>query len=114
MTTVINEVDFDEVIDAALVAAKAVMEDNWDELEDIVKNIGESLTNDVAFVAKKKASGEFNEQDAKVFLEDQKMMARIRLRSIAIVTLHLAEKIWNAIANVFRDAIRTALGWTLI
>ena len=52
--------------------------------------------------------------DAKVFLEDQKMVARMRIRSIAIIGLQLAENIWNAIADVFRKAITKAIGWTVL
>ena len=66
------------------------------------------------FLAKKKLSGEFNEEDSKVFMDDQKMLARIRLRSIAIITLQLAERIWNAIADVFRVAINKAIGWDVL
>ncbi|OQX42590.1 MAG: hypothetical protein C3L25_00130 [Candidatus Sedimenticola endophacoides] len=106
--------DFDEVIDQALLAARAVVTENWDQLEDIVAHIGEGLVSDVAFIAKKKKSGEFNEEDARVFLEDQKLLARMRLRSVAIVTLQLAERIWRAIADVFSRAINSALGWSLL
>lgn len=114
MTTVINDINFDDVIGLSLDAAKAVVSDSWDEIKDIVKIIGEGLTSDVVFIAKKKINGEFNEQDAKIFLEDQKMLARIRLRSIGIITLQLAERIWNAVAEVFRSAINTALGWSIL
>lgn len=107
----INGVDFGDVLDDAVEAAKAVVTNNWDEVKDIIENIGKGLTNDVSFIAKKKLSGEFNEDDAKVFMDDQKMLARIRLRSVAIVTLQLAERIWKAIANIFRAAINTAIGW---
>lgn len=110
----INGVDFDNVLDDALAAAKAVISDNWDELKEIVENIGKGLTNDISFLAKKKLSGEFNEEDSKVFMDDQKMLARIRLRSIAIITLQLAERIWNAIADVFRVAINKAIGWDVL
>lgn len=110
----INGVNFDNVLDDAVDAAKAVVTNNWDEVKEIVENIGKGLTNDVSFVAKKKLSGEFNEDDAKVFMDDQKMLARIRLRSVAIITLQLAERIWNAIANVFRGAINTAIGWNVL
>ncbi|MCK4842573.1 MAG: hypothetical protein KAT04_11945 [Methylococcales bacterium] len=110
----INGVNFESVIDDAVEAAEAVVTDNWDEVKEIVKNIGEGLTNDISFVAKKKTSGEFNEDDAKVFMDDQKMLARIRLRSVAIITLQLAERIWNAIANVFRAATNKALGWEIL
>lgn len=110
----INNVNFDDVVDEALKAAKAVISDNWDEARDIIENIAKGLANDVSFIAKKKLSGEFNEDDARVYLEDQKMLARIRLRSLAIITLQIAERIWNAIAEVFRTAINKALNWTLL
>jgi hypothetical protein len=112
----INGVDFSRVAREAIEAARAVVEDKdtWASLHDIVKNVTEGLTKDVQLIAKRKLSGEFNEDDARVFLEDQKMIARIRIRSVAIIGLTLAEQIWNAVAQVFRAAIKKALGWTLL
>ncbi len=112
----IRDVDFGQVVKDALEAAKAEVNDpnTWKSLKDIIKNISDGLVADVKFIAKKKASGEFNEDDARVFLEDQKMLARIRIRSVAIINLQIAERIWNAVAEVFRKAINTALGWTLL
>ncbi len=110
----INGVDFDAVTKDALKAVKKIATEGLDELSDIVENIGDSLASDIAFVAKKKKSGEFEEADAKVFMEDQKIVARMRLRSIAIVTLKIAEQIWNAIVSVFNTAINKAIGWTLL
>lgn len=111
---VINGVDFTVVTNNAIQAAKLAFAGGSQELVDIVKNIGDSLASDIEFVAKKQLSGEFEEVDARVFLEDQKIVARMRLRSIAIVTLKIAEDIWNAIAKVFNAAINQALGWTLL
>lgn len=112
----INGVDFDQVAKAALSAAKAAANDDaaWGRLNDILKNITNSLKADVQVIAKRKTTGEFNENDARVFIEDQKMVARMRIRSIAIIGLQLAENIWNAIADVFRTAINQALGWTIL
>lgn len=112
--TTINKVNFDDVVKDALKAAKATVTDNWDAVSDIIENIAKGIVNDVSFIAKKKAEGEFNENDARVYMEDQKMLARVRLRSIAIITLQIAERIWNAIAEIFRSAINKALGWTII
>jgi hypothetical protein len=112
----INGVDFDKVTVDALAAAKLILNNDatWKSLEDIVKNISDGLVADVEFIAKKKASGEFNEQDAKIYLEDQKMIARVRIRSVAIITLQIAERVLNAISNVFGQAIKSALGWTVL
>ena len=114
MATTINGVDFSRAIEDAIKAAKDVVTGDWEKIRDIVKHVAESVANDVEFVAKKKLTGEFNENDAKVFMEDQKMVARIRLRSLAIIGAQLAERIWNAIAAVFRKAINDALGWVLL
>jgi hypothetical protein len=111
---VIEEVDFDEVTREAVEAVRLIATDGWDELADIVENIGQGLSNDIAFVARKKKSGEFDELDARVFMEDQKIIARMRLRAVAIVTLKTAEEIWNAIADVFNAAIKRAIGWTIL
>lgn len=112
----INGVDFSEVSKAALAAAQAAANNEaaWKNLKDIVKNISDGITKDVQLIAKRKLSGEFNERDAKAFLEDQKMVARMRIRSVAIIGLQLAEDIWNAIAKVFRGAVSKAVGWDLI
>lgn len=110
----INDVDFDEVTKEAMKAAKMAFEGGWDELKDVVENIGKSLVSDIEFVAKKKLSGEYEEADAKVFMEDQKTVARMRLRSIAIITLKIAEDVWNAIVGVFNTAINKAIGWTIL
>lgn len=111
---IINNVDFEEVIQEAIKAAKKVATEGWDELADIVENIGKSLTSDVEFIAKKKKNGEFDESDAKIFMEDQKTVARMRLRSVAIITLKTAEDIWNAIVGVFNTAINKAIGWKVL
>lgn len=112
----INGVDFDAVAKEAISAAKAAANDQtvWTSLQDIVSNITSGLANDVQTIAKRKLNGEFNERDAAVFLEDQKTLARLRIRSVAIVGLQLAENIWNAIAKVFGTAINKALGWNIL
>jgi hypothetical protein len=112
----INKIDFDKVSADALAAAKAVLDDDnvWTSLKDIVENISDGFVADIKFIAKKKKSGEFNEDDARIYLEDQKTIARVRLRSVAIVTLQIAERVLNAIAEVFRKAVNSALGWTVL
>lgn len=112
----INAVDFSAVTRDALNAARAVLADGsvWASLKDIVQNIADGLIADVKFLAKKKLSGEFDEGDAKIYLEDHRLVARARIRSIAIISLQAAEKILNAVLDVFRVAIRQAIGWTVV
>lgn len=109
----INDVDIGNVVKDALDAAKQVIEGDWTEIKDVAKHIADNMLSDLKYIAKKKLSGQFDEFDAKIFLEDQKMVARARLRSIAIITLKSAEKILNAIAQVFQTAANNALGWEI-
>lgn len=110
----INNVDFDEVGKAAMEAAKAVAKSNWPKLADIVDNISRGIANDVLFLERKKTSGEFDESDARIFIEDQKIVSRMRLRSVAIITMQIAEDILNAIIGVFQIAIKKALNWSIL
>ena len=111
--TSINGVDVGDVVADAVSAAKVVASNNWGELRDIVENIANGILNDVQYVAAQKLAGTLDEYGAKIFLEDQRMVARVRLRSVAIVTLNIAEDIMNAIIAVFNGAVNRALGWTL-
>ncbi|KQV46509.1 MULTISPECIES: hypothetical protein [unclassified Duganella] len=112
----INGVDFSQVADAAIKAARDAARNDqaWDTLGDIVKNIADNLRSDVELIAKQKSKGNFTEDDARIYMEDQKMVARLRIRSVAIIGLQLAENIWNAIARVFGSAVNQALGWKVL
>jgi hypothetical protein len=110
---VINNVDIGNVVKEAMSAAKETGVSDWASIKDVVKHISDNMLSDLKYVAKKKFSGEFDEFDGKIFLEDQKMVARTRLRSIAIMTLKTAERILNAIVDVFKGAANTALGWDI-
>jgi len=111
--TSINGVDVGNVVQDALKAAKAVGVTNWTEIKDILKNIADSLLVDLKYIAQEKLKGKIDEYSAKIFLEDQKMVARIRLRSLAIITLQSAERLVNAILDVFKAAANKALGWNI-
>lgn len=109
----LNDIDIGNVVKEAMTAAKETGVSNWADIKDVVKHISDNMLSDLKYVAKKKLTGEFDEYDGKIFLEDQKMVARTRLRSIAIVTLKTAERILNAIVEVFRGAANKALGWDI-
>ena len=116
MATMINGVNFTQVGKDALEAARVLLDDpaTWKSLKDIVQNVADGFTADARFIARKKLSGEFNEDDARIYLEDQKTIARVRIRSVAIITLQIAEKVLGAVLSVFRLAIKQAIGWTVL
>jgi hypothetical protein len=111
--TMINGVDIGDVLQEALDAAKNVAGGNWSELKDIVENIGKGFINDLEQIGKQIQKGSMDEFGASIFMEDQRMVARVRLRSVAIVTLQIAENILNAMIDVFHKAVNTVLGFSV-
>ena len=110
----INGVDFDAVGKQALDAVRVVLVRNFDQASDIVESVVEAMERDVVFLAKKKASGELNEMDARDYMDQQRILLRMRLTAIPEIGLLAAQQAWNAIAGVFRSAILSALGWTAL
>ena len=108
-----NGVEIGNVVKDALNAAKAVGVGDWAEMKGLVKNIADSMLVDLKYIAKEKLNNNIDEYGAKIFLEDQKMVARIRIRSLAIITLQTAERVINAVIEVFTVAANKALGWDI-
>ncbi|MBV2130818.1 hypothetical protein [Arsukibacterium indicum] len=111
--TTLNQIDIGNVLQEALASAKNAAKDSWPAVSELADNIARSILIDLEYVARQKVLGQIDEYGAKIFLEDQRMVARARLRSLAIVTLQLAEDIINAMLRVFNAAAQKALGWLL-
>ncbi|MBO9549506.1 hypothetical protein [Pseudomonas sp.] len=110
MNTIINGVDLDAVLLEAINAAKTIIQSDWPAIRAEVENLGRSMARDMIFLHQQQQAGTLSDNDIGLFLDDQKIVTRLRLRSIAIVTLQLAEAILNAMTAVFRSAIYRALG----
>ncbi|SNY52471.1 hypothetical protein SAMN06297280_2130 [Arsukibacterium tuosuense] len=111
--TILNNIDIGDVLADAMTSAKQAAKDSWPAVSELADNIARSILVDLDYVARQKVLGQIDEYGAKIFLEDQRMVARARLRSLAIVTLQLAEDIINAMLRVFNAAAQKALGWVL-
>lgn len=109
----LNGVEIGNVVKDALDAAQQVAQGDWSELKGIVRNIADNMLADLKFIANEAKAGRIDRYGAKIFLEDQRTVARVRLRSVAIMTLQSAERILNAVIKVFQNAAKTALGWNL-
>lgn len=111
--TILNNIDVGDVLAQAMASAKHAARDSWPAVSELANNIGRSILIDLDYIARQKVLGQIDEYGAKIFLEDQRMVARARLRALAIVTLQLAEDIINAMLRVFNTAAQKALGWVL-
>lgn len=114
MNSLINGVDFEIVTADAIKAAKSVIQTDWPALKTFVEALGRGMASDALFLKVQLETGALDNAGAGTFLEDRKIVARMQLRSLAIITLQLAEDILNAMTAVFKSAINRMLGWNLL
>lgn len=114
MSTIINGVDFDVVTADAIKAVKAVIQADWPAVQSTIVSLGQRMASDALFVQRQLVDGKLDAAGAHALLQDQKIVARMHLRTVAIITLQLADAILDAMANVFKIAINRALGWDLL
>ena len=114
MSTIINGVDFDVVTADAIKAVKAVIQEDWPALQATVVSLAQRMASNALFVQRQLADGKLDAAGADALLQDQTIIARMHLRTFAIITLQLADAILDAMVNVFKTAINRALGWNLL
>ncbi|MEN5301290.1 hypothetical protein [Pseudomonas sp. TWI628] len=114
MSNLINGVDFDRVTAEAITAARGIIRNDWPRLQACVEMLGRGMANDARFLKRQLEAGALDHAAARTFLEDRKIVARLQLRALAIITLQLAEDILDAMTAVFTSAINRMLGWDLL
>jgi hypothetical protein len=114
MSNLINGVDFDRVTSDAINAAKSLVQNDWPKLQAFVETLGRGMARDALFLKSQLETGALDNAGARTFLEDRKIVARLQLRALAIITLQLAEDILDAMTSVFRSAINRVLGRALL
>ena len=95
-------------------AAKEVLTESWDEVQPLAEAniflLAEGITN----IEEKILLGDISEEKAKKLLRMKKNTLEIALLTIEGLSLIAVEQTINAALNVVKDAVNTALNFTLI
>ena len=95
-------------------AAKEVLTESWDEVQPLAEAniflLAEGITN----IEEKIFLGDISEEKAKKLLRMKKNTLEIALLTIEGLSLIAVEQTINAALNVVKDAVNTALNFTLI
>ena len=95
-------------------AAKEVLTESWDEVQPLAEAniflLAEGITN----IEEKILLGDISEEKAKKLLRMKKNTLEIALLTIEGLSLIAVEQTINATLNVVKDAVNTALNFTLI
>lgn len=111
---IINNVNFQAVMDKVVTQIVQEHLDSEEDMRKVIEYIGKDMFSDIAFLTEKQQSGEYEENDARVFMDDQKLIARLRLRNLPSVDTAQANRAWQVIADEFSFAISRAIGWQVL
>lgn len=101
----------EEVLKQAIGAAKTASGGHWTAAKELAKKSAKDMINAGIMIKKMQVTGDISEEDAKQLIEEEKIVARIRLRSLAGIGLAAAQAIVNAIMDILKGTVNTAIGW---
>ena len=110
----LNEVDFDDLFRHAVTAAKDVILHGWDSVKEHVKKSAKNLRDAGISIAKMLAEGVISQDEARLLLEDEKLVVRMQLRTVLAGAILMAQRVVTAIFGVFRDAFNRIMGFQIV
>lgn len=106
----LEAVELDEVVGEAITAAKAAAGNDWDDLSEYVEKSAKNLLSSGVMIAKLLAQGKIDQDDARQLAEEERIVIRMQLRTIAGVTLLAAQNVINAIVGVISKTVNEIIG----
>lgn len=97
-----------------LIAIKGSLTEKWPEIKEYGEAEAKKLAQALVMIEALKVSGKINEAQAALHLEIQKNASRTVLLTIEGLGILGVEAAINAALHVVKDAVNTALGFSLI
>ncbi len=95
-------------------AAKDVLSQKWPEIKDYAEAETKKLAEALVMIEKLKLAGSITKEEAKLHLDIQKNATRAVLLTIEGLGILAVEQALNAAFAVVKEAVNTALGFTLV
>ena len=111
MATTLN---FDDIFGKMLNAAKTALGANWPKLRDLATSSVKALAQNLVDIEQMRINGTITEEQAKLKMSLQKDAFKILLLSEEGMALLTAEAILNAVLDVVKGTINTAIGFAVL
>lgn len=95
-------------------AAKPVLNDYWKEVKPYVEKESKSFAQNLAMIAKLKLQGKISREEALLHIQIQRNSFRAVLTAVEGLGILMVEKALNAAISAIRNAVNTAIGWSLL
>lgn len=109
-----SNLDTSSLLKEMLKAAEAVAGDKWPKLRSYAEMESKKLLETAAEVAKMRATGQINDEQARLLMGMQADTARAVLLTTEIMGLAAAEQAINAAMGAVRDTVNKAVGFILL
>ncbi len=106
--------NLDQLLPQMLKAAEGVFAAKWPDVRNYAEGEFKKIGVDILNIEQMKLNGTITEEQAGLLLDIQKNASRAVLLSIEGIGLIMAQNAINAALGVVRDAVNTALGFTLL
>lgn len=106
--------DINDLLSKMLGAAKSALSDQWPAISTLATSSLKTLAQNFIDVQQMVASGDINQEQARLMIDMQKNSLQIVLLSEKGLGLIAAQAAINAVFNVVKDAVNAAIGFALI
>ncbi|WP_272149941.1 hypothetical protein [Tenacibaculum aiptasiae] len=109
-----EQINIQQVLEEMLNAARGVIENHWEEAKPFAEQSFKSLAENLQLINQLKMTGDITETQAKSYIEIHKNSVRIVLLTIEGLGILAVEATINAVIDVIRTTINTAIGWDIL
>ena len=95
-------------------AMQGVLTKKWPEIKEYAETEAKKLAESFVMIEKLKLEGKLDEEEARLHFQMQKNAGRTVLLTIEGLGVLAVEEALNAAFDIVRDAVNTALGFTLV
>lgn len=107
-------INYSELVREMLKIAKVSFSSKWKEAEPYAKREFKSFSDNIKLIAKLKAQGKINEEQARLYLEIQKSSMRVVLLTIEGLGIIAVETAINGAINAIKKTVNRAIGWVIL
>ncbi len=108
------DLDLGKLAQSMTDAAKGSLGEDWPAAKRFVESEAKKFAQNLADIARQKAAGEIEEEDAQYLIEMHKRSMKMVLTAGQGISLIMAERAINAALGAIRNAVNGVIGWKLL
>lgn len=109
-----ENLDINKLLEDMLNAAKGEFNNYWKEVKPYAETEFKSFVENLALIGRLKLQGKMTEEKALIHIDMQKNSMRMVFLTIEGLGLLTIQNAINAVIDVIKSTVNTAIGWTIL